>query len=60
MIDRVILVCSFTLQFGEVLERDKTACKATIQLLSDRNSVVRLDYDIICEYLGDISTDYDY
>lgn len=42
-------------QIGVVLNRDKANCIATVQLLSDREKLLKLSYDIICEYLGDVS-----
>lgn len=47
-------------QLGEIIKKDKEKCRATIQLLSDRDKAVKLDYDIICEYLGDIDAELDY
>lgn len=47
-------------QLGQVLERDKKRCEALVQLLSDRDKVLQLDYDTICEYAGDIDEEFDY
>ena len=45
---------------GEVLRRDKSRCSAAIQLLRDRDQVVTLDFDDICEYMGDVTQEDDY
>lgn len=42
-------------QLGVILKKDKTNCIATVQLLADREKVTKLEYDSICEYLGDVS-----
>ncbi|XP_060606505.1 G-patch domain and KOW motifs-containing protein-like [Ruditapes philippinarum] len=47
-------------QLGHVLERDKKKCQALVQLLSDRDKVLQLDYDCICEYVGDIDEEFDF
>ncbi|KAL4226343.1 hypothetical protein ACF0H5_014326 [Mactra antiquata] len=47
-------------QLAQVLERDKRSCKATLQLLSNRDKVLLEDYDSICEYIGDIHEEFDY
>lgn len=36
-----------------MLERNKDKCIASVQLLADRSKVIKLDYDDICEYVGD-------
>lgn len=47
-------------QLAHVLERNKKAGEATLQLLSDRDRVVVLDYDSICEYVGDVNEEFDF
>ena len=47
-------------QLAEVLKKDKAACVATVQFLSDRDCVKQLDYDVICEYTGDIHAQADF
>lgn len=42
-------------QLGVILKKDKANCVATVQLLADREKVTKLEYDSICEYLGDVS-----
>ena len=44
-----------TFQIGEVLRKDKATCEAAVQLLRDRNVLLRLSYSSICEYVGDVS-----
>lgn len=48
------------LQLAEMMKRDKSSCKAVVQLLRDRDEVVKLDYDSMCEYVGDINAEFDY
>lgn len=50
----------FTLQVGEILNKDKSSCTASVQLLRDRDTLLKLDYDVICEYMGDIQAEFDY
>ena len=45
-------------QIGEILQKDKSLCTASVQLLSDRDVLLTLSYESICEYVGDIS-DFD-
>ncbi|XP_071504271.1 G-patch domain and KOW motifs-containing protein-like [Diadema antillarum] len=47
-------------QLGMVLKRDKVRCIAHVQLLSDRESIIKMDYDTICEYAGNIQDEEDY
>lgn len=41
-------------QLAEILDRDKERCKAVIQFIPDRDQVLTLDYDSICEYVGPV------
>ena len=41
-------------QIGKVMKRDKDRCMALVQLLSDRDVVLRLQFDEICEYIGNV------
>jgi len=46
---------------AQLLNKDKTQCQATVQLLSDRDVALTLPFDAICEYAADVSTDsFDY
>ena len=47
-------------QVGEILKKDKSSCTASVQLLQDRDTLLTLDYDVICEYTGDIQAEFDY
>ncbi|XP_046544903.1 LOW QUALITY PROTEIN: G-patch domain and KOW motifs-containing protein-like [Haliotis rubra] len=47
-------------QIGEVVKRSKEKCEALLQLLSDRDIILKLGYDDICEYVGDIDQQFDY
>lgn len=40
-------------EIGQLLQRNKDKCVASVQLLSDRTIIIELDYDDICEYTGD-------
>ncbi len=42
-------------QFAEILSRDKRSSRATLQILPDKDRIVSLDYDDLCEYAGDTS-----
>ena len=41
-------------KLGEILRRDKSKCVAAVQLLPDKDEVLKLDFDDICEYVGEI------
>ncbi len=41
------------LQIGTILKRDKANCKVAVELVQTRE-VVTLDYDDVCEYVGNI------
>ena len=45
---------------AHVLKRDKSKCQALLQLLSDRDNVIKVDYDSICEYVGDVNEEFDF
>ena len=40
-------------QIGQILKRDKRTSKAAVQILPDKDQVLKLDYDDICEFVGD-------
>ncbi len=42
------------------MKKDKASCTAAVQLLRDRDTLLTLDYDVICEYTGDIQSEFDY
>ena len=42
-------------QLAEILSRDKRSSRATVQVLPDKEEVLKLDYDDICEFVGDVS-----
>jgi len=42
------------------MERNKKKYEATLQLISDREKVLQLDFDSICEYMGDINEEFDF
>lgn len=41
-------------EIGQVIQRDKRKEKVTVQLLTDRDSIVMLHYDDVCEYTGNV------
>jgi len=41
-------------QIGQIIERNKERCIATIQILPDRDEIFQVGYDDICEYTGDV------
>ena len=47
-------------QIAHVLKRDKSKCEAMLQLLSDRDTVLKTNYDSICEYVGDVNEEFDF
>jgi len=47
-------------QLAEIIKKDKSKCTALVQLLSDRDELVNMNYDSICEYVGDIHAEFDY
>lgn len=47
-------------QLGEVISKNKKKSMAAVQLLQDRDSVVNIDFDHICEFVGDIHEQFDY
>ncbi|KAK3608339.1 hypothetical protein CHS0354_030794 [Potamilus streckersoni] len=47
-------------QVAEIIEKDRRKCEALVQLLSDRDQVLRLDFDSICEFVGNIHEEFDY
>ncbi|XP_059172285.1 G-patch domain and KOW motifs-containing protein-like [Physella acuta] len=51
---------SYRGQIGQIMKRNKDLCLAVVQLLSDRDIVLKLHYDEICEYVGDIQNHDDY
>ena len=42
------------------MSKNKKNSSAAIQLLQDRDSVVNIDFDHICEFVGDIHEQFDY
>ncbi|CAD5114699.1 DgyrCDS3743 [Dimorphilus gyrociliatus] len=56
----MIVIGSNQGSLGQILSKDKRSYKATIQLISDRSQVLEMDFDDICEYVGDIEEEFDY
>ncbi len=53
----MILVGERKGQLAEMLRRDKAACLAAVRLLPDRDELLKLSFDDICEYTGDMLED---
>ncbi|XP_060074160.1 G-patch domain and KOW motifs-containing protein-like [Ylistrum balloti] len=47
-------------QLAELMKRDKSNCMAVVQLLQNRDEVLKISYDSICEFVGDINAEFDY
>ena len=47
-------------QLGKIIKKEKAACKALVQLLVDRDLVVNVEFDDICDYVGSIDDAFDY
>lgn len=47
-------------QLGEVISKNKKKSMAAVQLLQDRDNVMNIDFDHICEFVGDIHEQFDY
>jgi G patch domain/KOW motif-containing protein len=47
-------------QLGKIVKRNKDACQALVQLLADRDRLVDVSFDDICEYVGNIDDEFDY
>lgn len=48
------------MQIGTVLKKDKAKCQADVQLLREREKIIKMDYDIICEFAGNLHDEEDY
>jgi len=44
-------------KLGRILEKDKNSCEAYLQLIEDRDIALRVSFDDICEYAGDVESD---
>ncbi|XP_033113985.1 G-patch domain and KOW motifs-containing protein-like [Anneissia japonica] len=47
-------------QLGIVVKKHKDRQRADVQLLQDRNTIIRQNYEEICQYAGDIHSNEDY
>jgi G patch domain/KOW motif-containing protein len=56
----VIVTGKYYGQLAEIIHKDKLDCAATVQLLSDRDKALKLGFDSICEYAGDIDAEMDF
>ena len=50
----------FVFQLAEILRKDKKAYVATVQLLNDRDKLLDIGFDNICEYTGNIDLEMDF
>ena len=41
-------------QVGELVAKDKRSCVAAVQTLPDKDEVLKLDFDDVCEYTGEV------
>lgn len=48
-----VYILDILVQVGRILDRDSKKCKATVEVVYNRQ-VLTVDYDNICEYIGDI------
>ncbi|CAI9740198.1 G-patch domain and KOW motifs-containing protein-like [Octopus vulgaris] len=54
----MILSGKYKGQVGEVLKKDKSKCEATLQLVGEQDTIIKMDYDSISEYVGNVSEHY--
>ncbi|KAL8580361.1 hypothetical protein ACOMHN_037460 [Nucella lapillus] len=47
-------------QLGRIIKKDKDSCRALVQLLSDRDLVLKVEFDEICDYAGSVDDEFDY
>ncbi|KAK6990314.1 G patch domain and KOW motifs-containing protein [Biomphalaria glabrata] len=47
-------------QIGQIIKRHKDKCIAVVQLLTDRDNLLKLHYDEICQYVGNVHHHNDY
>ena len=45
---------------GKIIKKDKDSCSALVQLLADRDLVLKMEFDEICDYVGNIDDEFDY
>ena len=45
-------------QVAELVAKDKRSCVAAVQTLPDKDEVLKLDFDDVCEYTGEVLDDY--
>ena len=50
----------FYFQLAQMIDRDKHRSVATIQLVSDRKTMIKADYESICEYVGDADDEMEF
>ncbi|XP_004226250.2 G-patch domain and KOW motifs-containing protein-like [Ciona intestinalis] len=44
-------------KLAKILEKDRSNCRAYLQLLEDRDVCLDVDFDDICEYVGDVEAE---
>lgn len=44
-------------KLARILEKDKESCEVYLQLIEKREVALRMSFDDICEYIGDIEAD---
>ena len=45
-------------ELAEIVERDKSKYTVTVQTVPDRDQILRLDFDDVCEYVGEVPMMY--
>jgi len=51
---------SYRGRLGKILSKDKRKQKVNVQLLEDRDQVLTISFDDVCEYIGSVEDHYDY
>jgi len=51
---------SYRGRLGKILSKDKRKEKVNVQLLEDRDQVLTISFDDVCEYLGSVEDHHDY
>ena len=57
---KIIRLYWFVFQLAEILRKDKKSYVATVQLLNDRDKLLDIGFDNICEYTGNIDLEMDF
>lgn len=57
-----VMVChgSYKQHLAKLVQKNKDKCIALVQLLKDRDTVLEMEFDHICEYTGNVDEEFDY